>query len=272
MVYSKYGHTFRKIREQKKLSLSIFPKIGISKPALSKFERGETMMGFESVVCALQEMGVTLEEYENLLNFYSSGEEEALWEEIEHAAQSEDKKKLEDLEEYTLASGLHFMSLAAKACHSRLNNQEIEEVTEYLYDIDMWSFTELRVFYFTLDTLSPRDISHILRTFFPKGHELFKSRKHRKYFFQICCRAITFFSVRGYQKEAKILLEQLEAHDLAQTMFQRNLKNITAGYWTYQFVDPREGRKQVDDGLEILRTTNSLEEFYYYKKRYNFQQ
>lgn len=268
MVYSKYGLTFRKIREQKKLSLSIFPKIGISKPALSKFERGETMMGFENVVCALQVMGVTLEEYENFLNDYSISEEESLWEEIEKAAFQDDVQKLKEIQCYAQESGFRFIGLAAKACHSSLELLEAEEITEHLYDIEIWSFSELRLFYFSMESLSKRDVRHVFKNFFPEGHKIFNSKKHRQYLVQVCCRAITLFSTYGFQKEAQTLLEQLEVHTLVRTMFQRNLRNITEGYWKHRFGDPVQGENQVREGLDILRTVSSPEELAYYQRRY----
>lgn len=268
MTYSKYGLTFRKIREQKQFSLAIFPQIGISKPSLSKFERGETMMGFESVVRALQEMGVTLEEYENFLNAYSMGEEESLWEEVEQAVYQEDMQRLQDIHCYARESNFYFLSLAVRSCLRQLDMHEAEEVTDCLYAVEMWGFSELRLFYFSMPHLSFRDISHILDSFFPKGHELFNSEKHRQIFVQVCCRAIVLFSTQGQKTAAQILLKQMETHNLARTMFQKNLKNITEGYWLFCCKNKPEGKKYVIEGLEILGRISSPEELSYYKKRY----
>lgn len=270
MVYSKYGHTFRKIREQKKLSLANFPQIGISKPALSKFERGETMMGFENVVCALQGMGVSLEEYENFLNGYTAGEEEELWEEIEKAHYQANQHTLQKLQKYTTESDFYFMELSIKACLGSLTSQEVEEITEYLYDVEIWSFMELRLFYFSVEYLNYRDLLHIFNSFFPQGHELFNSKKHLHFFVQICCRAIAYFSSKGYKKESQMLLDQLDAHNLVQTIFQRHLKQITEGYWLSKFGDQLKGEEQILDSLRILSVICSKDEVSYYKKKYGF--
>lgn len=270
MVYSKYGLTFRKIREQKKISLSAFPKIGISKAALSKFERGETMMGFENVVCALQEMGVSLEEYESFLNAYTVGEQENLWEEMEKATYQRHQERLQELQIYAQESGFTFIELAAKSCMGTLNTQEAEEITDYLYEIEIWSFTELHLFYFSMEYLNRRDIIHILDNFFPKGHALFNSKKHRQFLVRICCRAVAFFSASGYKNEAQMLLEQLEVHGLARTMFQRNLKNLSEGFWIHHFGNKEQGEAKLLESLEILRTISSNEEFSYYKSWYQY--
>lgn len=271
MVYQKYGFIFRKIRQQKKLSMSIFPKVGISKPTLSKFERGKTMMSFESVVCGLQEMGVTLEEYENFLNDYSLGEEDTLWEEIESSALSENVEELKYLYNYTKDAGFPYLSLSAKACYLPLSSQETDEITDYLYEIEIWGMSELRLFYFTIDELNVRDTFYILRKFFPKGHDFFHSKKYQTRFVRLCCRAVVRLSKLGYQKEGELLLEQLEIHGLLTTMFQRNLKNLTKGYWEFCFSDAVKGEEQILESLEILKKVSSSEEFFYYKKRYKLR-
>jgi hypothetical protein len=53
-----------------------------------------------------------------------------------------------------------------------------------------------------------------------------------------------------------------------QTMFQRNLKNMTEGFWEHRFVDPQEGEKKVRQGLGILQSISPPEEVIYYEKRY----
>ena len=58
MPYKRYGEIFKKLREQKNFSLSHFSEIGISKASLSRFELGQTMISFERLDSALQEMNV----------------------------------------------------------------------------------------------------------------------------------------------------------------------------------------------------------------------
>lgn len=268
MVYAKYGSVFRKIREQKKMSLAVFQKVGISKPALSKFERGETMMGFENLVRALQEMGVTLSEYEDFLNAYSMGEGEVLLEEIENAVFLDDKQRLEELGQYTLENGFPVISMISKACCGKLDARSIEEITEYLYDVEIWGLSDLFLFYFTLEVLSIRDILHILKRFFPKGHVLFNSPKHRDVFLRITCRAVTVLIRRGYKPESKDILEQLLLHRLISTPFHHCLKRIVEGYWIYSFQSKKAGRLKVLDALQSLEIMSLPEVVLYYEKQY----
>ncbi|MBW9297702.1 MAG: helix-turn-helix domain-containing protein [Pseudolactococcus raffinolactis] len=68
MIYKKYGETFLRLRKQNGFNLIFFEQLGISKSSLGKFERGESMLGFDKLTTALQVLSVTLGEYENLLN------------------------------------------------------------------------------------------------------------------------------------------------------------------------------------------------------------
>lgn len=165
MVYKKFGYVFRQIREQKHISLSDFSSIGISKATLSRFERAETMMNFEKVVQALQLMGIGLEEYEYLLNDYAPNESEYLLKEIETAFLKQDKKELNNLHKITLEAGYPYISLAAKSSYTELSPENIDTITDYLYDIKVWGQIELYVFYFTMNKLNIRDILYILDLF-----------------------------------------------------------------------------------------------------------
>ncbi|MDH8063404.1 helix-turn-helix transcriptional regulator, partial [Lactococcus lactis subsp. lactis] len=82
MPYKRYGEIFKKLREQKNFSLSHFSEIGISKASLSRFELGQTMISFERLDSALQEMNVTLAEYEHFINNFSMDYKEEFIEDI----------------------------------------------------------------------------------------------------------------------------------------------------------------------------------------------
>lgn len=269
MIYPKYGFTFKRIREQKQLSLSSFNQAGISKPALSKFERGLSMMSFESVVRGLQEMNVTLEEFEHFLNDYSMGDKEALLKEIEEAALNSDVPSLTQLHHLAHETGFPYLAFAAKATYTMLSDLEAEKITEFLYDLDIWGYTELAILYFTMEQIHPRDILHLLNFFLDQGHEIFNSEKHREHFIQVACRAVTVLTTKGYKDGAGKILRQLDNYKLVQTMFQRNLKNMTEGFWLYTFIDEKKGDLQMQQGLEILQHVSSPQVTQYYQKRYN---
>ncbi|BAK58400.1 transcriptional regulator [Lactococcus garvieae] len=271
MVYKKFGYVFRQIREQKHIPLSDFSSIGISKATLSRFERAETMMNFEKVVQALQLMGIGLEEYEYLLNDYAPIESEALLKEIETAFLKQDKKTLINLYKIALEAGYPYISLAAKASYNELSSENIDTITDYLYDIKVWGQTELYVFYFTMNKLNIRDILYILDLFLlEKKHKIFNSVKHLEIFACACCRAIAFLTSKGYQEYSAHILHRVESLELVQSMFLRNLLNLSKGFWTYRFKDEKTGNTMMLQALEIFHQIGSKEIARYYQQQYDF--
>ncbi|WP_285012101.1 Rgg/GadR/MutR family transcriptional regulator [Lactococcus formosensis] len=271
MVYKKFGYIFRQIREQKHISLSDFSSIGISKATLSRFERAETMMNFEKVVQALQLMGIGLEEYEYLLNDYAPNESEYLLKEIETAFLKQDKKELNNLHKIALEAGYPYISLAAKSSYTELSPENIDTITDYLYDIKVWGQIELYVFYFTMNKLNIRDILYILDLFLlEKKHKIFNSVKYLEIFVCACCRAIALLASKGYQEYSAHILNRVEALDLVQSMFLRNLLNLSKGFWTYRFKDKKAGNQMMLQALEIFHLIGNQEIAGYCQQQYDF--
>ncbi len=271
MVYKKFGYVFRQIREQKHISLSDFSSIGISKATLSRFERAETMMNFEKVVQASQLMGIGLEEYEYLLNDYAPNESEYLLKEIETAFLKQDKKELNNLHKIALEAGYPYISLAAKSSYTELSPENIDTITDYLYDIKVWGQIELYVFYFTMNKLNIRDILYILDLFLlEKKHKIFNSVKYLEIFVCACCRAIALLASKGYQEYSAHILNRVEALDLVQSMFLRNLLNLSKGFWTYRFKDEKAGNQMMLQALEIFHLIGNQEIAGYYQQQYDF--
>ncbi|WP_338997336.1 helix-turn-helix domain-containing protein [Lactococcus formosensis] len=271
MVYKKFGYVFRQIREQKHISLSDFSSIGISKATLSRFERAETMMNFEKVVQALQLMGIGLEEYEYLLNDYAPNESEYLLKEIETAFLKQDKKELNNLHKIALEAGYPYISLAARSSYTELSPENIDTITDYLYDIKVWGQIELYVFYFTMNKLNIRDILYILDLFLlEKKHKIFNSVKYLEIFVCACCRAIALLASKGYQEYSAHILNRVEALDLVQSMFLRNLLNLSKGFWTYRFKDEKAGNQMMLQALEIFHLIGNQEIAGYYQQQYDF--
>lgn len=269
MVYKKYGSTFRRLRDQRHFSLSNFTPIGISKAALSKFERGESMMSFEKIVSALQLMGVSLEEFEYFLNEYTPNEPDFLIDEIEKANKRQDQSRLIELSDIASQEGYPFISIAAKASYISLSDDEVEEVTDFLFEVDVWSYKELYVFTLTMDNLNTRDILYVLDLFLSKGHTLFNSGKYKGYLVEACFKASVVLSSRGYKEYAEYILNRVESYDLINTMFIRNIRNFTKGYWVYKFADVTEGKEQMKKALDIFKEVSTKDIYNYYLSLYN---
>ena len=85
--------------------------------------------------------------------------------EIETAFLKQDKKTLNNLYKSLLRAGYPYISLAAKSSYTELSSENIDTITDYLYDIKVWGQIELYVFYFTMNKLNIRDILYICDLF-----------------------------------------------------------------------------------------------------------
>lgn len=266
---SNTGTVFRRLREQRGYSLSSFFLLDISKSALSKFERGEAMMGFDKVLSALQYMGVSLEEFEQFINNFTSGEMDNLISKIQKEAFRQNREELLELSIKAKDKKFHYISLAAKSAYEKLNFEEVDQITEYFYSIKLWGYKDLCIFYFTMKDMATKDILYVFQVFFEEKHELFQSTKARSYLVQTCCQAISLLSDRGYKNEAMFIHNKLEDYQLINTMYLRNLRNLSRGYWVYCFENKEIGKQMMKRALEILDSVGFPDAAAYYHFKYD---
>ncbi len=269
MAYKKYGEIFRTLRKQRKFPIYHFEKLGISKATLAKFERGESMMGFDRVVIALHELGTSLEEYEQFLNNFLTNDKESIIADIEHAEIIGDKEELINLSDKAKQLNFHLLALSAKSLYKSLNHEEAEQITEYLFSINIWGLTELNIFYFTLKNFSARELQIIINSFLIEKHPLFASEKYRNCFLKVAYRASILFSSRGYLDSAKYIIDCIDNYHLEHTLFNQNLRNLTLGYWNYCFKDTKKGYQQIQVALDIFSNLEKHEIANYYQHMLN---
>lgn len=268
MGYKKYGETFRKVREQRNYSLADFQSIGISKASLSKFERGKTTMSIERVNEALQLMDIGLEEYENFLNDYIPNLSEEILVEIYKANMLGNEDKVRYFFEFTSLDELYFVGLAAKSCYDKLNEEEVEKLTELFYATHIWSYSELCILYFTFSQLNEKDAFYIVRKLLNEKHIIFNSRKYSELVVQVFCQAIFVFSYKGYYKNAKYIVDKVEKHSFVNMMFLNNLYNFCHGYYIFCFKDRQSGHEKIKTALDIFKSIGTKEMASFYQREY----
>ena len=268
MPYRRYGEIFKKLREQKNLSLSHFSKIGISKASLSRFESGQTMIGFERLDIALQEMNVTLAEYEHFINNFSMDYKEEFLEEIILYDIANDRKKLQSLYQEAMKYDSKIMAYCAKSRYERLEQFEADEVAEFLYDIEEWGYFELSIFYLTLDSFSEREIMHLMKQLWGKSKQLYGIFKYRRRVLQASYRAVVLLSSKNARDSARKILQKSYPQDDFYDLYVENLRNLAHGFYSYCFKDKLLGEKQIQKAIEIFRQVGYEDLANYYQRRY----
>lgn len=267
MCQNRYGELFRKIRKQSGLSLTAFTSIGIGKTTLSDFERGKTMMRFDKVVMGLQFMGVSLEEFEHLLNHYLISDPLVILNSAESALIFENKEELRCLAELAKKSNHTQIHFALKILLGEAGDFEREELTEFLYTATSWTYKEMFIFHTLIDQIPPRDTLNILKEFKKSFRGIYRSTEYRRGLALVLFRSITVLSYYGYKKEAGEIILSIEEHQLAYSMFLRNLFYGTKAYWVYCFEDKGKGQEMAQKFMTIQELAGVPEVTAFYKKR-----
>ncbi|MDR7697152.1 Rgg/GadR/MutR family transcriptional regulator [Lactococcus lactis] len=135
MTYHLYGEKFKELRTQKQLPLSYFEEIRMNKGDLSRFEHGKQMIGFERLDVMLQQMNVSLAEYELIINNFVPDFQEAFLNDVDEADFNQDKPKLTKLYEEARETGYGLLAIATKARYDKLEEKEITYVLDFLNKI-----------------------------------------------------------------------------------------------------------------------------------------
>ena len=267
-VYKKYGEVFRGLREQNNISMSSFGILGISKATLSNFELGKSMMGFDKVLCALEFMGISLEEFEYFLNNYSENEAKSIINDIEKATFQQDNSLLLKLYTNACESKLLIIALAVKSSCIGLSKEEISKMLDFFYHIDMWGEKELWLFYTVIDNFDTYDILLILEELTRDKNKLLNLEKYSRRFILVCCKAATVLITRGYREYSEHILNRMIMFDHVVTMFQHNVYNFTIGLWEYKFEDKELGQNLVEASLKVFKELALPEVFNYYENEF----
>lgn len=180
MTYHLYGEKFKELRTQKQLPLSYFEEIGMNKGDLSRFEHGKQMIGFERLDVMLQQMNVSLAEYELIINNFVPDFQEAFLNDVDEADFNQDKPKLTKLYEEARETGYGLLAIATKARYDKLEEKEITYVLDFLNKIKEWGYFELSVLYFVLDDLSTLELRKVFRDFETKSHNYYGLPKYSR--------------------------------------------------------------------------------------------
>ena len=142
------GETYRKIREEKGISISSLAGAEISKSQISRFELGETEISVFKLLYLLERIGVTLEEFLLICNHYQPSDFSTLIASVKQAAYNEDAQALLDMVEKEIelfhGTNSHYHKLNAIFIESivsgmdknhQLSHQDASYLTNYLFSV-----------------------------------------------------------------------------------------------------------------------------------------
>ena len=266
MTYKRYGVVFKTLRKQKHLPLSYFESFGIEKTTIQRFETGKTMMGFEKLDCALQAMNVTLGEYEHFLNFFQPDYLEEVVNEVIGNIYLENNVRLQMIAQDCAENDQLILSLATRSCYEKLNEEDIEKIVSYLYDIRQWGYFELSIFYIVMKQFSEREIMHLMRDFWDKGKDFYGIFKYRRRFLETSYKAILILSLRGCKDSVNTIIKESYFTDKVYDIYCENLRRLSVGVYKQMFFNSRAGYIEWQSACNLFKDFGHDELYDYYRK------
>jgi HTH-type transcriptional regulator, SHP2-responsive activator len=267
-IDDKYGKIFKQIRLQKQLPLSYFEKIGIGKSHISKFERGELIMSFDRIHVLLQEMNVTLGEFELIMNNFTQDYQDAFLLEAVRAEFYNNNQKLRKLYMESKEYCNPWLTLLVKARLEGVTNSEISKIMGYLTKVEKWGYFELTFTFSVIEFLNTSDIINLLTLLDLKKRIDYAEIRYKRRYMQVIYRAVGALIKKGEEKLAKLVMETINQNEIGSVDFYiSNLKKIYEGMILFCFENDEKGLENIKGGLEIISCLGASSLRKYHERR-----
>lgn len=268
-----YGATFRTFRKNKGYTLKQVARGIVSISFLSKFERGDSDISFSVMVQLLDRMMVTYEEFYFLHNAGKSNAIEEFFTQAQKAYVLRDgptinRLKKQALEDYQRTNHIpfHCNALLLEVYRSmieldlpQLDHEASQQLTNYLFDIEVWGYYELSLYNSTLFLLEPESVIVFTELIVNKSESIKKLPLLHNVLIRILLNTITYLTGGqdphfAYEEECKTFMKYLKNSDIPEEdMYGR------IGYMQAQaYIDVRLGN--IDKGESALKKSISMYE------------
>lgn len=161
-----YGNALRSIRESKNMSLESLSDSTVSKSSLSKFERGQIDLTFKKLIGVLNRLNVSFSEFDLIANNYNLDPNTWLHNSVKSAYESESLITLNALAFHekenwektkNIQHKLNFImtqALIHDIDKTEVNHEDLDFISNYLFDCEIWGRYELVLYGNTMSALS----------------------------------------------------------------------------------------------------------------------
>lgn len=268
-----YGKIFRTFRKNKGYTLKQVASGIASVSFLSKFERGDSDISFSMMVKLLERMMVTFEEFYFLHNREQTNAIDEFFNQAEAAYAQRDVATINRLKDQAIKN-YQRSNLAPFQCNVLLlevyrsmieleapnfENDALQQLTNYLFDIETWGYYELSLYNSTLFLLPPESTIFFSKTIYNKKDSIKKLPLLHDVLIRIMLNTVTYLTGGQnpdfiYEEECRTFMHYLDNCDIPEGDL-----NARVGYKQAQaYIDIRLGN--IDEGVNSLRRVISLYE------------
>lgn len=268
-----YGNTFRTFRKNKGYTLKQVASGIVSVSFLSKFERGDSDISFSMMVKLLERIMVTYEEFYFLHNKENTNAIDDFFNQAEKAYAERDVRAINRLKNQAIKN-YQSSNLAPFQCNVLLlevyrsmieletpdfEDESLEQLTNYLFDIETWGYYELCLYNSTLFLLPPESTIFFSKSIYSKKDAIKKLPLLHNVFIRIMLNTITYLTGGQnpaflYEEECRTFMDYLDNSEIP----EGDLK-ARVGYLQAQaYIDIRLGN--ADKGVATLKRVIALYE------------
>lgn len=287
-----FGRTFRKIRRQRGYRKDFFINVGVDELELTLFEDEQIMLPYNVLNAMLMSIHVPEADFA----YYVNGEAEdyfvQLVDKLDWAFWENDKKFAQEVEreagkysvllekqeliadddekhDYTADRltrqymDYRVLELTAKGAYSILTEQEVTEIGDFLFGIDIWTEYGLGILAINAHQL-PYLLVHSILTDILNENKRYKDRLvYRRRVVQIAVRCGLTLATNGDVKEARTLLSLVESFNYSIDTLVQGLYQFALAYVDYCAGNRVNGKKKM---LSVISALELFEE----KKGYDY--
>lgn len=264
-----FGKISKQFRESKGMSLREVAGDKLSASQISRFERGQTSLNVESFYNCLNNLNISLEEFELRYRNYIQDDNIVFNSKISEAYLSGNISKLMSMldklsEENTSVSYLNsiVVKTAISMCDPsrRVSQKDINFLSDYLFSIEEWGNYELWLFGNTSFTLSPQLLNLLGSEMINKTHFYKSSEENKKKVYMMTLNIISTFLDKNELTYALKFLNYLDTISISETetyikMFHKYVKLL----YSYKIGDSEAifELKKLVSALEVLECYGS---------------
>lgn len=269
-----YGKTIRKIREQKGYTIQQLAEGIVSVSFLSKFERGESDISLSFIICLLERLSLSFEEFLFLHDNASIDSLEYFFDKAEEAFANRDSEQLKCLKK-TASDKWKIQGLNTYRCTIIVldvyeniirnetiasDNEDLNFLYNYLFDVEIWGYFELKLYNSTMFLMPLEMVILFSKLAYEKSARFRNFKKIDKVIFPILMNTLIYltrqstFSVEQY-KTFFTYLENL--HIPEEDLYIRNSLLQVQGIYEMRIGNLDEGTKMVRNAISIFNDLGS---------------
>lgn len=267
-----YGEHFRKMREEKKMSIVEVSEGILSVSQLSKFERGLTEISISKFIKVLERINVTLSEFELVANNFES---KSLYQMVEDLRASYTNRESDvltrmvdnELNRWKKTENIRYRYnyIMLSIINDELNNgcttkqSDIELLTDYLFSIEDWTYYELILFGNSIPAIPIRTVILLCDELLNKTSFFQKNTSHRKMVIHTLVNASIICLLNDEDDDSYRYQQDIAQLINSETyLYEKTVLMYCEGLYLLKQNRATEGTKKINKALTIFKDLESF--------------